>query len=223
MRADGKGTREQPDASGFNDAARTWILGGKAMLWFSNRDGLRAVAQSGGAQSDVYAMFFTQDAWDRFRLTKEELALVKEAEEKKDKEKADAAKKDAGREGQGGETKPEEVAIDVDGLEIRKARLTIHSSSLGDALVSKDGDTLYYLARFEKGMNLWSTNLRTKETKMLLALNANSGRMEWDKEQKTLFLLADGSISKIDPASAKREAVAINGEMVLNVAGRARS
>jgi hypothetical protein len=26
-------------------------------------------------------MFFTQDAWDRFRLTKEEFALVKEAED----------------------------------------------------------------------------------------------------------------------------------------------
>ncbi len=217
VRADGKGTVSNLTQSGFNDSRGKWVLGGKAMLWFSNRDGLRAAAQGGGAQSDVYAMFFTQEAWDRFRLTKEELALVKEAEEKKDKEKADAAKKDAAAKDKAGETKPEEVAIDVEGLAIRKARLTIHSSSLGDALVSKDGDTLYYLARFEKGMNLWSTNLRTKETKMLLSLNANSGRMEWDKEQKSLFLLADGSIAKIDPANAKREAVAINGEMVLNV------
>jgi C-terminal processing protease CtpA/Prc len=100
----------------------------------------------------------------------------------------------------------------------RKARLTIHSSSLGDALVSKDGETLYYLARFEKGMNLWSTNLRTKETKMLVTLNTNGGSLEWDKDQKTLFLLADGTISKIDPATAKRDTVGINGEMVLNVA-----
>jgi C-terminal processing protease CtpA/Prc len=52
---------------------------------------------------------------------------------------------------------------------------------------------------------------------MVLALNANSGSLAWDKEQKSLFLLADGAIAKIDPASAKRDAVSISGEMVLNV------
>ncbi len=219
VRADGKGSVGNLTQSGFRDARAKWIMGGKAMLWFSNRDGLKAVAQSGGGQMDVYAMFFTKDAWDRFRLTKEEFALVKEAEDKK--EKPDPAKKDAAA-AKEKETKPEEVVIDFDGLDIRKARLTIHSSSLGDALVSKDGETLYYLARFEKGQNLWSTNLRTKETKMLVALNATSGSIAWDKDQKTIFLLADGSISKIDPAGAKREAVGINGEMVLDVAAERR-
>jgi tricorn protease len=214
VRADGKGGVVNLTQSGFNDRHARWILGGKAMLWFSNRDGLKAVAQGGGAQSDAYAMFFTRDGWDRFRLTKEEFALLKEDEDKKDKAAAD--KKDAAAKGK--DAKPDEVAIDFDGLDIRKARLTIHSSSLGDALVSKDGETLYYLARFEKGMNLWSTNLRTKETKMLVTLNTSGGSLAWDKDQKTLFLLADGTISKIDPATAKRDTVGINGEMVLNVA-----
>ena len=217
VRADGTGRVTNLTRSGFHDGRARWILGGKAMLWFSNRDGMRAAAQSGGAQLDAYGMFFTQDAWDRFRLTKEDLALVKEAEEKKDKEKADAAKDKEKKDAKDKEAKPEEVVIDLDGIEVRKARLTIHSSSLGDALVSRDGDTLYYLARFEKGMNLWSTNLRTKETKMLVSLGANSGRLEWDKEQKNLFLLADGGLSKIDPSSGKKEAVAIKGEMVLDV------
>ncbi len=161
VRADGKGTPTNLTLSGFNDDRAKWILGGKAMLWFSNRDGLKSVAQGGSAQRDVYAMFFTKEAWDRFRLTKEEYALVKEAEEKKDKDKpkadADKDKKDAAK-----DAKVEDLVIDFDGLDIRKARLTIHSSSLSDALVSKDGETLYYLARFEKNANLWSTNLRTQ-------------------------------------------------------------
>jgi len=213
VRADGKGTPANLTLSGFNDGRATWILGGKAMLWFSNRDGLKSVAQTGAAQRDAYAMFFTRDAWDRFRLTKEEYALVKEAEEKKDKEKpkveADKDKKDVAK-----ETKVEDLAIDFDGLDIRKAKLTIHSSSLSDALVSKDGETLYYLARFEKNANLWSTNLRTKETKMLVTLNSTDGSMEWDKDQKNIFLLADGTISKIDPAGAKRESVSFSSEIV---------
>ncbi len=215
IQADGKGKVINLTQSGFNDHRAKWILGGKAMLWFSNRDGLKSVAQSGNAQSDVYALFFTQDAWDRYRLTKEDATLLKEMEEKKEKsatpkDEKDKDKKDA--------PKVENLAIDWDGLTIRKAKLTIHSSSLGDALVSKDGETLYYLARFEKGMNLWTTNLRTKETKMLVPLTANSGSMEWDKEQKTIFLLADGVISKVDPSNGKKEAVAINGEMVLDTA-----
>ena len=221
VRADGKGSVINLTLSGFNDTRPRWILGGKAMLWFSNRDGLKAVAQGGGAQQDAYALFFTQDAWDRYRLTKEEYALVKEAEDKKDKGKTDAAKDkaDAAKEK---DAKPEEVVIDMDGLSLRKARLTIHSSSLGDAVVSKDGETLYYLARFEKGMNLWSTNLRTKETKMAVTLNATSGRLEWDKDQKNLFLLADGGLAKIEPVGGKRDAIAFAGEMVLDAAAERR-
>ena len=60
-----------------------------------------------------------------------------------------------------------DLVFDWDDLEERKARLTIHSSDLGDAVLSKDGENLYYLTQFEKGLNLWTTNLRTKETKEL--------------------------------------------------------
>ncbi len=213
VKADGKGGVTNLTLSGFDDGRATWVLGGKAMIWFSNRDGLKSVAQSGAAQRDVYGMFFTQEAWDRFRLTKEEYALVKEAEEKKEKEKpkadADKEKKDASK-----DAKVDDLVIDLDGIEVRKARLTIHSSALSDALISKDGDTLYYLARFERNANLWSTNLRTRETKMLLALSSPGGAMEWDKDQKNIFLLSDGAIAKIDPAGAKRESVSFSSEVV---------
>lgn len=211
VRTDGKSKAVNLTQSGFNDSRAKWILGGKGMLWFSNRDGLKAVAQGGGAQSDAYGMFFTRDAWDRFRLTKEEAALLKEQEDAAAKEK-----KPASDTSKAAKPAPDVVTLDLDGAEERKARLTIHSSNMGDALVSKDGETLYYLARFERGMNLWSTNLRTRETKQVVALNANGASMTWDKDQKNLFVLADGSLSKIDPVSAKRDAIAVNGELVLD-------
>lgn len=204
IKTDGTGKAINLTVSGFNDRGAKWILGGKGLIWLSNRDGLKAVAQSGGAQVDIYGMFLTVDGWDRYRLTKDEFALVKEQEDKRDKDAA--AKKDPA-------AKPEEIVLDLDGADQRKARFTIHSSSLGDAAVSKDGENLYYLARFERGMNLWTTNLRTKETRQLVTLNAGSGSLDWDKDQKTLFLLSDGSLSKIDPASGKRDAISINGEM----------
>jgi tricorn protease len=213
--ADGRSPVVNLTQSGFNDARGKWILGGKALMWFSNRDGLKSVAQGGQSQQDAYAMFFDRDAWERFKLSKDEYALVKEADEKLAKTKADSAKIKA----DSVRAEKKDLILDLDGLDARKTRLTVASSALGDALVSKDGETLYYLARFEKGLNLWSTSLRTKETKMLLTLNANSGNMAWDKEQKFIFLLSDGTISRIDPSSAtpKRDMVAMSGEEALDV------
>lgn len=216
---DGKGEAINLTRSGFSDRAAKWVNGGQALIWLSNRDGLKSVAQSGGGQADVYAMFLTQAAWDRHRLTKEELALVKEAEDAA-KPKPDSARAGAKRDSTPRLAEP--LDLDLENAPLRKARLTIHSASLGDALVSKDGETLYYLARFEKGMNLWTTNLRTRDTKMLLALDANGGTMAWDGEQKSIFLLSGGTIAKIDPTAGKREAVKIAGETVADEdAGRA--
>ena len=60
------------------DGGATWILGGKALMWRSDRDGMRSLAEASGTQTDAYAMFLTSDAWERFRLTKEEYALLKD-------------------------------------------------------------------------------------------------------------------------------------------------
>jgi len=46
--------------------------GGKQIIWLSTRDGLRSYANSGERQTDVYTLFLTRDAWDRFRLSKDE-------------------------------------------------------------------------------------------------------------------------------------------------------
>jgi Tol biopolymer transport system component/C-terminal processing protease CtpA/Prc len=204
---DGKGKLVNLTESGYSDGDPKWMMDGKMMIWTSNRDGLRSYANSGGSQDDVYGLFFTQQAWDRFKLTKEEAALLKEQEEKA--VKADSAKKSR---------KDSTVTIEWEGLPYRKAKLTVNSADMSDALVSKDGEMLYYLARFEKGLNLWSTNLRTRETKILVPLNADGGSMVWDKEQKNIFLLADGKISRIEAASGKQTNVGINGEINLDVA-----
>lgn len=207
---DGKGKITNLTQSGFEDNRAKWVLNGKAMLWFSNREGLKSLSQSGNTQSDVYALFLTQAAYDKFKLTKDEAALAKELDEKATK--ADTTKKKDNK-------KDTTVVIEMEGLELRKAKLTIHSSNLSDALINKDGDMLYYLTRFEKGYNLWSTNLRTKETKQLTALNANGGgSMVWDKEQKNIFLNADGKISKIDAATGKQESISTSGDMNLDLA-----
>lgn len=207
--ASGKEPLRKLTQSGYSDSSPTWVNGGKQMLWFSNRDGLRSYATSGRDENDVYMMFFDQSEWDKFRLSKEEFDLMNEIEKagKEDEEKPkDSEKKEV-------EKKVDPLKFDFDDIEERKARLTIHSSMLGDAVLSKDGEKLFYLTSFEKDMNLWSTNLRTKETKQEIKLDAGSAQLMWDKDQKNLFLLSSGSISKINPESMKRESVKISGEM----------
>ena len=163
-------------------------------------------------------MFFPRDAWDRFRLSKEDYALLKEIE-KKEKEQKKKEKEAADKKKKTPEQKTDSsVVFDMEGLFDRKARLTIHSSSLSDAVLSKDGEKLYYLARFEKGLNLWSTTLRTKETKMELALDAERATMQWDTAMKSLFLLSDGKIFKINPEGWKKESVGFKSEMTVDLA-----
>ena len=76
--------------SGFFDGGAKWAFGGKAILWTTDRDGKKPLALQGAREVDVYAMFFDQEAYDKFKLSKDEFALLKE---KEDKDK-DAAKKD---------------------------------------------------------------------------------------------------------------------------------
>ena len=207
--ASGKTPMQPLVQSGYEEYAAKWVNGGKQVLYLSNRDGLKSFATSGGSQSDVYSIFLTKETWDDFNLSKEEKDLKKSLEKndkKEDKKEKDEKEKE----------KIEQVMIDWEDIELRKARLTIHSSSLSDAVLSKDGEKLYYLARFEKGINLWSTELRTKETKMEIALDARSGSLQWDRKQENLFLLSDGTISKIDIDKSKKTAVKIAGEMDLD-------
>jgi tricorn protease len=225
--ADGNGPLTNLTLSGFDDIEPKWALGGKAMIWGSTRDGARA--QAGWPSTlDVYAMFFTKESFDRFKLSKEDYALLKEQEDK-DKEKTkDSTKivKALGKKEKKGE-KPEtdttekkkDLVIDWENLTDRKLRITTHTSDLGDMELSKDGEKLYYMARFEKGYDLWVTDLRKKDTKLLSKLGSNNAFLEISADGKSLFLLADGRIMKIDPESGKTDAVNISGEMTLDYAG----
>lgn len=222
--ANGKEAMRNLTKSGYGDGGAKWVNGGKQLIWFSNRDGMKAHANSGSSQRDVYSLFLTKDSWERFNLSKDDFALLKDIEATEKKAKEDAAKKAAKDPKAKPAPKPDStVVFDWDGLENRKARLTIHSSSLGDAVLSKDGEKLYYLASFEKGSNLWSTNLRTKETKMEIPLDGMGGSLSWDKAQKNLYLLSGGRISKINPENNKREQINIEGEVQLDTEAERKS
>ncbi|MEQ9308546.1 MAG: S41 family peptidase [Balneolaceae bacterium] len=210
MSADGK-ERINLTESGYYDYSPKWVNDGKQMLWFSNRNGLKSYATSGRFQSDVYSMFFTQDAWDKYNMSEDDYKLMKEIEKanksEDNDEKADDKKEEKAEE------KTEALTFDWDGMKDRKDRLTIHSSYLSDAILSKDGEKLYYMAQFEDRYNLWETELRTGDTKMTIKLNTGGGSLTWDKDMENLYLLSGGRISKVDLSGGSTKGISISGEM----------
>ncbi|MGQ0827403.1 MAG: S41 family peptidase [Bacteroidota bacterium] len=201
--------------SGFENYGGKWMMNGKMMLWFSSRHGMKN-HQNQGTQSDVYGLFFTQESYDRFKLSKEDFAALKEKEEvEKSKNKtSDKTKTDTKTEPA---KTPELLKIDFNNLDDRKVRLTQNSSDLADAVLSNDGEQLFYLSQFEKGYDLWVTKLREHETKMLVKLGADRiGAFRIDKDGKNLFVLADGALYKINIDKGDKKEVSFKAEMNLN-------
>jgi Tol biopolymer transport system component/C-terminal processing protease CtpA/Prc len=196
--------------SGYDDSTPKWMNEGKQMIWFSNRDGLKSYATSGRSERDVYTMFFTQEEWDKFNMSEEEYKLIQEIE-KAEKEEQEGENSDSDDEKD--EESPADLSFDKEKVKDQTARLTIHSSYLSDAVLSKDGSKLYYLSQFEDDYNLWETDLRTRDTKMLIRLNTGYGSLQWDKKKENLYLLSRGRVSKLDLAAGSSSSIEIAGEM----------
>lgn len=208
VKADGSGEMTNLTESGYSDNNPKWVLGGKAMIWSSDRAGYRSHG-SWGAEDDMYIMFFDAEAYDKFNLSKEEFALMEEVEkeEKEAKEKAEKEEKDKKKDKKKvkDEKKDEEVEPLVFDLENRKdrvKRLTINSSHMGDAVLTPKGDKLYYCAAFEGGYDLWERNFRDNSTKLLIK-NVGGGSMSIDKDGKYIYLLSGGTIKKVTVSESK--------------------
>jgi tricorn protease len=228
--SDGKQQLTNLTKSGFSSIFPKWMTDGKTMIWLSDRYGLHGYGDSPKTQLDVYEMFFTQEAFDRSKLSQAEYDILKEREDdekkKKESDKKDAAKDD--KKTADKSDKPEPVApitIDLNNIEDRTARLTLGSTPITDAALTTDGETLVYLAKSEKGYDLWSLKIRGKELKRLAPFETpeRKGRgidfpamIKLDKEGKNVFVLAGGRISKVGLPDGKTETVKFSAEKEIN-------
>ncbi len=197
--------------SGYMSGRPRWVMDGKAILFESERYGMRSHA-SWGSQQDVFLAFLTQDAYDRYRLSPEDYALLKELEKKnkdKDKDKNEKIKEKSEEKGDSAKG----LKIEFEGLEDRIVRLTPNSSKLGDAIVSKDGECLYYFSAFEGSPDLWKMDLRKHETKLLS--KGGSGSLQMDKDGNLYSL--GSSMKKIEKGD-KTTSITYSAQMKLNLA-----
>ena len=209
INASGNGEIHNLTQSGYNDSGAKWVLDGKAMIWESDRAGYRSHG-SWGAHGDIYIMFFDLEAYERFLMSKEDLALLEEAEKEKKDDKKEPASKDAkNKKAPADDKKKEEVkplVFDLDNCRDRVVRLTRHSSSLGDAILSKKGDKLYYQASFEKGSDLWCQDLKENSTKLVMK-NVGRGLMLVDKKGENFYMSSRGGIQKVTIKDGKSKPV----------------
>lgn len=208
VNASGNGEIHNLTQSGYNDTGAKWVLDGKAMIWKSDRSGYRSHG-SWGAHSDVYIMFFDLEAYEKFLLSKEELALLEEMEkEEKDSAKNETSKKEKSTKGNSTSEKDEikPLTFDLENCQDRIVRLTKHSSALGDVILSKKGDKLYYQASFEKGPDLWCQDLKDNSTKLVLK-NIGRAAMIPDGKGEKIYLSTQGGIKEITVKDGKSKPV----------------
>lgn len=214
--------------SGYFDQTPHWALDGKAVIWLSERYGMRNHA-SWGSLYDVMIAFLDREAYDRFRLSPEDFALLKEVEKERAKNKKKSAEKQTAKKDKkktkqsvlddSNETKDEtektdNIAYDFDGIEERTIRLTPNSSDIVDAFITSDGETLYYLSAIEKGYDLWKSDLRKKDTKLLKKLDLSPSELQSDKDGNIFIVGKD--VKKFAPKSEKLTSVTLGGTITMD-------
>jgi tricorn protease len=201
--------------TGYFDESPKFVLDGNAVMFGSDRYGMRAHA-SWGSEQDVMIVFLNSDAYDKFRLSEQDYALRTELEKenaKKSAEKDNGKKEEKDKKN---EDKVKEIVVEPDGIQDRIIRLTPNSSNLGDAIITADGASLFYLSAFEGGYDLWKKDLRKGDVK-LVSKNVGAGSLVSDKDGKNYFLLSR-TMRKLDPKSDKLTPISFSGTMSLDEA-----
>ena len=232
MPSSGEGELVNISRSGYEDDRPHWAGKGELLIWYSDRYGARSHAGN-SRESDVYAAFLTRKAWDRYRmdqasfdqlLTREKDEKGKDKDKDKDKDKKAEESKDKDADKAAGDKAkkielPEPVPLELDLIEDRITRLSMSSADLAAADITPDREKLVYLAKFEKGYDLWTYMPRKREIKLLAKLDAERlADMHLDKEGKKAFLLADDRLMTVDLESGKNTPIRASARMELDAA-----
>ena len=230
VKADGSQKIYNITESAYIDGSPQWVMDGDAIIYRSNRYGMRSHA-SWGSQNDAFIAFLNQDAYDKFRLSKEEYALLKETDkgskdkakdEPKDEGKDKKKDKKKGKKEEKSEEKKEDapkeakkIEVDVEHLQDRVIRLTPMSSNLSGMALTNDGEKFYFMTSFEKGYDLWEMDVREKSMKITKKLGQGGAQLRMKGDN--LFVLSGNNLQKLDKGG-KSTSIKYDATMELNLA-----
>ncbi|MFY0673045.1 MAG: PD40 domain-containing protein [Bacteroidia bacterium] len=202
--SDGKGELINLTQSGYGDGGASFMANGNVIIYQSDRYGMRSHG-SWGAESDVFGVFLNKEFYDNFKKPLSEI----EAEEKTEK----SDKGDAKENSKDKEEEFEPIKIDFEGIEDRKVRLSLHSARLGGSALSKDARKLYYLARYEKGTDLWEYDIKKRSAKSLTKFESGAYGLNISKDGKTAYVMSGGRLHKVDLAKGSKKPITFNAKL----------
>ena len=221
VKADGKSAIVNLTNSGYSSGYPRWVMDGNAILFTTERYGMRNHA-SWGSLDDVMVVFMNQEAFDKFRLSKEDFELekaLKEEQEKAAKKEADKDKKKDKKDAKADkEEKSKDILVELEGIEDRILRLTPNSSQIASAIIANEGKDLYYMSAFEGGYDMWKMNLRSHDTKLIHKMDASWASMDMDKSGKNIFILGGSGMKKMAVGSDALKPISYRAEMKMNLA-----
>lgn len=196
--------------SGYFDMSPRWVMDGNAILFATDRYGMRNHA-SWGSMNDVMIVFMNRDAYEKFSLSEEEYALRKEVEKAR-KKKADESKETTEEK----DKEKEENAVDVelDGIQDRVMRLTTASGDISDYILNGDGDVLYYIASSCDGRQLWRQGLRKDEHRLVGKVDGNG--FDATPDMKNVFIVGPRGMKKFVLGSDKQTPITFSSTMKID-------
>lgn len=209
------GSRTNITGTGYFDEQPHWVLDGNAIIYGSDRYGMRNHA-SWGSQQDVMIAFLNQKAYDDFMMTKEDAELAKD-KKKEDKKKEDKKKEDSDSDKNSDKkSDTKDIEMDLARVQDRTVRLTPFSSDLKDAFITNDGETLFFITGGADDNLLWEMNLREGEIKGSKNINRGLNSFEASADGKTVFILGS-QMQKFNPSNSKLTPVTYSATMKLDL------
>lgn len=202
--------------SGYTDYSPRFVMDGNAVIFLSERYGLRSHA-SWGSQDDVFIAFLNRDAYDKYLMSEEDYELSKELKKQREKKEKEGTKKDkkdkdkvvgdSNDSDDKEDKKEDDKTLTVEpGVENRVERLTTFSGNIADAWVDNDGEKLYYLLSVEDDYDLWKTSLRKPEPSVAARLGIKGGSLQPVKDGKSMLISGD-KMSMYTLSSGKTKSV----------------
>lgn len=190
LSADGKAGPHNVSMHPDVDRTPSWSPDGKLLLWTSQRRFLNQV--------DLWYVRLDRTDEDRWSQDR-----VDEWYEDADAPLAEVARglDEAKRKGHGGSGSKEDkdddstavtVRIDFEDLYLRAHRLTAFSGSEGEALVSKDGKEIAFVADVEDKRDLWKVKWDGTEPKRITSGGTNPSQLQWNPKKSAIFFLKQG-------------------------------
>lgn len=191
--------------SGYSDANFKWALGGKAMVWQSDKDGYRSHG-SWGAEDDVYIMFFDGKAMSDFMKDKEDKAIAKMLSGDEDKKDG---KKEEKKEEKDSLKKADSFKPDFENRADRIVRLT-SSGRMGDHFLSPDGTKLYYVLRQADGSSLCVLDIQEGDVSVLK--KDVYGSLIPSKKGDNLYIPSGRGIMKLSIPDGRSKMISFSGD-----------